>query len=73
MPLDECADTDYAGNDEEKVADRADCDDDPDMLTGDTLAQDEGVLRTDRDDQGEAGHEATEDGGKDCGVHWGRR
>ncbi len=50
----------HTGEFEDDVAERADDDDEPDVVTQQPLTQDEGVLRSDGDDEAEAGEEAGE-------------
>jgi hypothetical protein len=52
-----------AERDQQRVGDHAGRHDRPDVLTPDALAQDEGVLRPDRGDQGQGGAEPGDGGG----------
>ena len=53
-----------AGGDEDQVAQRADGDDEPDVLASHALAQHPGVLGADGDDESEPGAEAGQGGGR---------
>ena len=56
--LDDPADAGHAGGDQHDVGERADRDHQPDVLARQALAQHVRVLRTDGDDQGEAGEQS---------------
>ena len=58
------ADRAGAGGDEDQVAQRADGDDEPDVLAPHALAQHPGVLGADGDDESEPGAEAGQGGGR---------
>ena len=59
-PLDDHANATHPGKDENRVRQRADRDDNTHVFTAQPLAQDVGVLRTDRDDERESGAQARE-------------